>query len=51
MLFEFEAGRCNGKTGLARGHGGEALALADAFGQVFAALFLHERFGIKQVHL
>jgi hypothetical protein len=39
------------KTLLARGHRGEPLPLADRFGQILAALRLHLRLGIEEVHL
>jgi hypothetical protein len=38
-------------AGLAAGHSGEALALADAGGEVFVVELLHLRFVVEEIHL
>ena len=40
-----------GKRALARGHGGEALALADRVGQILVVQLLHLRLVVVQIHL
>ena len=44
-------GRGDGEAGLAAGHGSEALALANAGGEVFVIVLLHLRFVVEEIHL
>src|SRR5690606_22939185 len=51
MLAEFVFGGSDGEAGLAAGHGGEALAFADGFGEVFVEHVPHFGFVVPHVHL
>ena len=51
VLRELEDGRRSGKFGLKGTHAGEALAHADRFRQIGAALFRESRFVVEQIEL
>ena len=51
MLIEFENRGSDREFRLPASHGGEPLAFANTFRQVFAAVLFHFRLGIKQIHL
>lgn len=51
MLVEFEHGGGDREAGLAAGHGGDALAVADAFGEVFVEVGCQLRFVVPEVEL
>lgn len=51
MLVEFEHGGGDREAGLAAGHGGDALAVADAFREVFVEVGGQLRFVVPEVEL
>ena len=51
MPGELEYAWGNGKGLLTRSHGGQALALAYAVGQILSVFLFHPGLGIEQVHL
>ncbi len=51
VLLEFVLRRSDGKTRLTAGHGGQALAHADGFGQVLIEHLGHRRLVVEQIHL
>ena len=51
VLRELENARRDGERLLARGHRGEALTLANGFGQLLFASRGEVRFGVEQIHL
>jgi hypothetical protein len=51
VLSEFVFRWCDGKAGLSAGHSREALAHADAVGQILVEPFLHHGLVVEEIHL